>query len=85
MNDATTIYLMIAAGGLALVGIIGAFIWAWKNEQFDEDIKWLVFTEADKDKMSPEDYKKSREVLAAQIASRERHQASQYPRSKVVV
>jgi len=75
MSDVTTIYLWIGAGAVTLVAIAAAFYWAWKNEQFDEDIKWLVFTEADEDKMSPEDYKKSREVLAAQIESRERHLA----------
>ena len=30
-----------------------AIRWAWRNEQFDEDIKYLVFTESDKDKMRP--------------------------------
>jgi len=32
-----------------------------------------VFTESDKDKMTPAEYRQSREVLAAQMASRERH------------
>jgi nitrogen fixation-related uncharacterized protein len=46
--------------------------WASKNEQFDEDIKYLVFTESDKEKMSKEEYAKSRDVLVAQEKSRER-------------
>jgi hypothetical protein len=46
--------------------------WAAQNEQFDEDIKYLVFDEGDREKMSPADYAKSREVLASQEASRVR-------------
>ena len=46
--------------------------WAAKNEQFDEDIKYLVFDEGDKDKMSPTEFAKSREVLATQEQSRVR-------------
>lgn len=73
LGDGWTIYLWLVAGGLIIVASIYWIRWAAKNEQFDEDIKYLVFTESDKDKMSPEEYAKSREVLAAQEESRKRN------------
>ncbi len=73
LGDGWTIWLWLIAGGLIILASIIGIRWAAKNEQFDEDIKYLVFTEeSDKERMSPEEYKKSREVLAAQEKSRER-------------
>jgi len=73
LGDGWTIYLWLVAGGLIILASIFGIRWAAKNEQFDEDIKYLVFTEdSDKDRMSPEEYAKSREVIAAQEASRDR-------------
>ena len=73
LGDGWTIYLWLIVGaGIIVVSIFG-IRWAWRNEQFDEDIKYLVFTESDEDKMSPEEYRHSRKVLAAQTASRDRH------------
>ena len=73
LGDGWTIYLWLVAGGLIILASIYGIRWAAKNEQFDEDIKYLVFTEeSDKERMSPEEYAKSREVLAAQEQSRER-------------
>ncbi|MDE2342528.1 MAG: hypothetical protein KGL63_03910 [Betaproteobacteria bacterium] len=72
LGDGWTIYLWLVVGALIIAASIYGIRWAAKNEQFDEDIKYLVFSESDKDKMSPEEYAKSREVLAAQEASRER-------------
>ncbi|MGO9038211.1 MAG: hypothetical protein ACLPX1_16200 [Steroidobacteraceae bacterium] len=73
LGDGWSIYLWLVVGasiiGVSLYGIR----WAWRNEQFDEDIKYLVFTESDKDKMLPEEYRRSQEVLAEQMASRDRH------------
>ncbi|MDE2354642.1 MAG: hypothetical protein KGL17_06425, partial [Betaproteobacteria bacterium] len=62
----------LVVGALIIAASIYGIRWAARNEQFDEDIKYLVFSESDKDKMSPEEYAKSREVLATQEASRER-------------
>ena len=77
LGDGWSIYLWLIAGaGIILISIYG-IRWAWRNEQFDEDIKYLVFTESDQDKMTPDDYKHSRKVLAAQMASRERHLKAQ--------
>ncbi len=73
LGDGWTIYLWLVAGGLIIFASVIGIRWAAKNEQFDEDIKYLVFTEeSDKERMSPEEYAKSREVLAAQEKSRER-------------
>ncbi len=72
LGDGWTIYLWLVVGGLIIIASIYGIRWASKNEQFDEDIKYLVFNESDKDKMSPQEYAKSREVLAAQELSRER-------------
>jgi hypothetical protein len=73
LGDGWTIYLWLVAGGLIILASIFGIRWAARNEQFDEDIKYLVFTEdSDKERMSAEEYKKSREVIAAQEQSRER-------------
>ena len=42
-----------------------------KNDQFDEDIKYTVFSDDDKDRMSPEEYAKYQEVKARQMELRE--------------
>lgn len=71
LGDGWSIYLWLVAGGMIIAACVYMIRWAARNEQFDEDIKYLVFSEGDKDKMSPEEYAKSREVLAAQEKSRE--------------
>lgn len=71
LGDGWTIYLWLIIGAMIIAACIYWIRWAAKNEQFDEDIKYLVFTESDRDKMSPEEFAKSREVLAAQEKSRE--------------
>ena len=71
LPDGWTIYVWLIAGGMIIMAAIYMIRWAKNNEQFDEDIKYLVFDENDKDKMTPEDFKKSQEVLKAQMKSRE--------------
>lgn len=72
LGDGWTIYLWLVAGGMIILASIYGINWAAKNEQFDEDIKYLVFTEeSDRERMSPQEYAKSREVIAAQEQSRE--------------
>ena len=46
---------------------------AYRNNQFNEDIKYLVFDEKDKEKMSPEEYERSREVLKEQEDERKEY------------
>jgi nitrogen fixation-related uncharacterized protein len=72
LGDGWTIYLWLVVGALIIAASIYGIRWASRNEQFDEDIKYLVFTESDKNKMAPEEYAKSRQVLNDQRASRER-------------
>jgi len=71
LPDGWTIYVwMIAAAGILILAAF-ALRWALKNNQFDEDIKYVVFDESDKDKMDPEEYKKSVEVRKHQEKLRE--------------
>ncbi len=71
LPDGWTIYLwMVAAAGI-LIGAAFLLRWGFKNNQFDEDIKYVVFDEDDRDKMSEEEFKKSQEVLAKQEKLRE--------------
>ena len=76
-TDGWTIYLWLVAGALILIAVVYWMRWGLKNEQFDEDIKYVVFSEDDKDKMTPEEFAKAREVMQKQMESRERHLAQQ--------
>ncbi len=62
LQDGWTIYIWLISGVFILIGVVIGIRWAAKNEQFDEDIKYLVFDENDEDKMSPEEFKKFQEV-----------------------
>ncbi|MEJ1958765.1 MAG: hypothetical protein WDM70_04375 [Nitrosomonadales bacterium] len=70
LGDGWTIYLWLVIGAIIIAACVYWIRWAARNEQFDEDIKYLVFDEGDKDKMSPQEFTKSREVLASQEQSR---------------
>jgi len=73
--DGWTIYLWLVAGAMIIIAIIYWMRWGAQNEQFDEDIQYLVFDKGDKNKMSASDYAKSQEVLQQQMESRDRHLA----------
>jgi hypothetical protein len=75
LPDGWTIYLWLVIGAMIIVAAIYWIRWGMQNEQFDEDIKYLIFNESDKDKMTPEDFAKSQSVMKAQMESRERHLA----------
>ncbi len=70
LPDGWTIYVWMVAGGLIIVAAIFGIRWAYRNEQFDEDIKYLVFDEDDKDKMSPKEFAKAQAVIEKQIKRR---------------
>jgi hypothetical protein len=72
LPDGWTIYVWLVAGALIVVAVIFGIRWAARNDQFDEDIKYLVFDKDDKDKMSPEEFAKSQQVLAEQVEKRKR-------------
>lgn len=81
LPDGWTIYIwMVAAVGIVIAAVFG-LRWAARNKQFDEDIKYVVFDENDKDKMSPEDFAKSQEVMKEQERQRQEfleHKARQH-------
>jgi len=86
LGEGWTIYIWIVSGVAIVIAAIIGIIWAAKNRQFDEDIKYLVFTEGDKDRMDPKEYQKSREVLKDQMKQRDEflekeHQERQQKRS----
>jgi len=70
LQDGWTIYIWLISGAAILIAVVFGIRWAANNEQFDEDIKYLVFDENDKDKMDPEEFKKSQQVNAKQEARR---------------
>lgn len=72
LPDGWTIYLWLVVGAMIIVAVLFWLRWGTQNEQFDEDIKYVIFDEKDKAKMSQEEYAKSREVIQAQIESRNR-------------
>ena len=73
LEDGWTIYLWLVAGAGIIIAAIIAIRWAAKNEQFDEDIKYVVFDEDDKDKMSEEEFNKAMEVNKYQEELREKY------------
>jgi hypothetical protein len=66
LEDGWTIYLWLLSGGMIIIASVIAVRWAAKNDQFDEDIKYVVFDENDRDKMTPEEYDKAMKVNKAQ-------------------
>lgn len=72
LPDGWTIYVWLIAGAMIIVTVIFAIRWAIRNDQFDEDIKYLVFDKDDKDKMSAAEFAKSQQVLKDQMEKRER-------------
>ncbi|NOZ54388.1 MAG: hypothetical protein GXP08_14860 [Gammaproteobacteria bacterium] len=73
LQDGWTIYLWLVAGAGIILAAIVAIRWAAKNDQFDEDIKYVVFDKNDKDKMSEEEFKKAMEVNKYQEELREKY------------
>lgn len=82
LEDGWTIYLWLVAGAGIIIAAIIAIRWAAKNEQFDEDIKYVVFDEDDKDKMSEEEFKKAMEVNKYQEELREKFLKEQAERKE---
>ena len=65
-GDGWTIYIWLISGASILIAVVFGLRWAAQNEQFDEDIKYLVFDDSDKDKMTPEEFKKYQEATTKQ-------------------
>ncbi len=71
LQDGWTIYIWLLAGAGILIAVAIGLRWASQNEQFDEDIKYLVFDENDRDKMDPEEFQRAMEVREEQMRRRE--------------
>lgn len=71
LPDGWTIYVWLVVAAMILIAAGFMLRWAAKNDQFDEDIKYVVFDKSDKDKMSPEEFQKSQDVMRAQTNTRE--------------
>jgi nitrogen fixation-related uncharacterized protein len=82
LPDGWTIYLWLVIGAIILIAVLYWIMWGIKNEQFDEDIKYVMFDENDREKMAPEEYAKSRAVIKTQIESRERFLAKEAAKHK---
>ncbi len=82
LPDGWTIYLWLIIGAMIIIAVLYWIRWGSQNEQFDEDIKYVLFDEQDKDKMSPEEYAKSREVIKSQMESRKRFLAEKQSKGK---
>ncbi len=72
LPDGWTIYLWLVVAAMILVGAGFMLRWAAKNDQFDEDIKYVIFDADDKDKMEPEEYAKYEEVMKDQTSARKK-------------
>lgn len=72
LPDGWTIYVWLIAGAMIVVAVIFFIRWAARNDQFDEDIKYLVFDKDDKDKMTEAEFAKSEQVLKEQMEKRQR-------------
>jgi len=72
LPDGWTIYLWLIIGAMIIIAVVYWIRWGVKNEQFDEDIKYVLFDEKDREKMSPEEFAKSRTVMKSQMESRNR-------------
>ncbi len=85
LPDGWTIYLWLIIGAMIIIAVIYWIRWGAQNEQFDEDIKYVIFDENDKDKMTPEEYAKSRAVIKSQYESRRRFLAKEAEKHKLGV
>jgi len=72
LPDGWTIYLWLIIGAMIILAVVYWIRWGMKNEQFDEDIKYVLFDERDQEKMAADEYAKSRDVMKSQIESRNR-------------
>ncbi|MDH5300292.1 MAG: hypothetical protein OEW58_02890 [Gammaproteobacteria bacterium] len=72
LPDGWTIYVWLIVAALILIAAGFMLRWAAKNEQFDEDIKYVVFDETDREKMTEEEYQNYKEAMKNQEESRKR-------------
>ncbi len=73
LPDGWTIYVWMVVGVAILIAVVIGLRWAARNAQFDEDIKYVVFDENDKERMDPEEYAKYKQVMEQQETSRKEY------------
>lgn len=66
LPDGWTIYVWLVVAAMILIAAGFMLRWAAKNDQFDEDIKYVVFDANDQDKMDPEEWEKHKDVMKEQ-------------------
>jgi len=71
LPDGWTIYLWLVVAAFILIAAGFMLRWAAKNNQFDEDIKYVLFDSDDEDKMEPKEYEKYKDVMKEQYAERD--------------
>src|SRR5271166_665255 len=77
LPDGWTIYVWLFAGAAIIIAAVAWMRWGFQTEQFDADIKYVVFNDEDRDKMTKDEFAKYQAVMKSQSASRERHLAMQ--------
>lgn len=82
LPDGWTIYLWLVIAAMILIAAGFMLRWAAKNEQFDEDIKYVIFDADDQEKMEPDEYKKHQDVMKEQMKSREKYLANKKQQQK---
>jgi len=82
LPDGWTIYLWLVVAAFILIAAGFMLRWAAKNEQFDEDIKYVIFDADDQDKMEPEEFEKHKEVMKDQMDSRDTFRAKKAQEKK---
>jgi len=82
LEDGWTIYLWLIAGAMIVLAAIYWVRWAARNDQFDEDIKYVVFDENDREKMAPEEFDKAMKVNKDQESLREVYLKKEAERKK---
>lgn len=73
LPDGWTIYVWMVMAAVILIAAVYALRWATKNDQFDEDIKYVVFNNDDEDKMDPEEFAKAKAVVEKQQKLRQEY------------
>ena len=82
LPDGWTIYVWLVVAAMILVAAAFMLRWAAKNNQFDEDIKYVVFDENDKDKMTEDEFNKHKKVMAEQEQLRKEYLAKKAEENK---
>ena len=77
LPDGWTIYVWIIVAAGILIAAVYMLRWAAKNSQFDEDIKYVVFSKEDEDKMEPAEFAKAQAVVEKQEKLRQEYLKSQ--------